>query len=135
MSLALDISGTRISTSVNPGSLKIIFDFEPQRDTISLAKAMGGKIETLCGLSGVGDMVLTCMGGFSRNVKTGILIGRGKDLPSILNETGMIPEGANTVKSAQQLSEKYNVDMPLIKNIYNVLFDGMDIKAFLNELI
>ncbi|MBT3456281.1 NAD(P)-dependent glycerol-3-phosphate dehydrogenase [bacterium] len=100
-----------------------------------LAVAMGSKRETMCGLSGIGDMVLTCMGGQSRNVKTGSLLGAGWSLDKILTETGMIPEGINTVKSTHALSKKYNCPMPVCKGIYDVVFGGLSIEDFLKTLV
>ena len=104
-------------------------------EIIKLAVVMGGRRETLCSFSGIGDMVLTCLGKHSRNIKTGILIGQGKSIDEILNETGMIPEGANTSKSLNKLSEKYNVDIPICCSIYKVAFGLISIDEFIKGLL
>ena len=104
-------------------------------EVVKLAKAMGAKAETLYGLSGIGDSVLTCMGQHSRNVKTGKLLGQGKKLQEILDQTGMIPEGINTVKSVNKLADNYNVSMPLCKGIFQVIFQEKSIENFLSEFV
>ena len=105
------------------------------QEVIELAFAIGGNPETLCGLSGLGDSVLTCMGSQSRNVKTGILLGQGETIENILKETGMIPEGINTVKSICELSRKFDVQMPICSGIYDVVFNGKSVKDFLQQLV
>ena len=100
-----------------------------------LAKAMGAKEEALMGLAGLGDAVLTSFGGQSRNVCTGKLLGQGWPLAKILSETGMSPEGINTVKSVYALSQKFKVVLPLTSGLYHVIFGKIKIAEFLSGLV
>ena len=85
---------------------------------------MGAKNETFYGLTGIGDLIVTCLSNHSRNRSAGVLIGQGKTLEQAQKEVGMVVEGAYTVKAAHKLSKKYNVSMPIIEGAYNVLFDS-----------
>ena len=87
-----------------------------------LGKAMGAKIETFSGISGLGDLVTTCISKQSRNRMVGELIGKGKKLKEICRHMQMVAEGVPTAKSAYALSLKYNVDMPIIKEVYHLLY-------------
>lgn len=89
-----------------------------------LGIAMGGKPETFAGLSGIGDLIVTCTSMHSRNRRAGILLGQGKTLQETLDEVKMVVEGVNTVQAACALAEKYNVSMPITQAIYGVLFEG-----------
>jgi len=100
-----------------------------------LGIAMGGKLETFMGLSGVGDLIVTCTSMHSRNRRAGILLGQGKTLEETLNEVHMVVEGANTAKAALLMARKYNVDMPIIEAINNVLYEGKDAKEAVIELM
>jgi len=101
----------------------------------NLGNAMGGKEETFRGLSGFGDLIVTCLSKHSRNRNLGEAIGEGKLLNQILNEMDMIAEGVNTAKSVHQLSEKYNIEMPIHDAIYNVLFSGKNPGNSVKELM
>ena len=87
-----------------------------------LGKAMGAKSETFSGISGLGDLVTTCISKQSRNRMVGELIGKGKKIKEIYRHMQMIAEGVPTTKSAYALSLKYNVDMPIIKEVYHLLY-------------
>ncbi len=100
-----------------------------------LGVAMGGKAETFSGLSGIGDLIVTCTSKHSRNRMAGILLGKGKTLEETLKEVHMVVEGVNTAKAAYDLSVKYNVDMPITKEIYDVLFCGQDTKQAVVNLM
>ena len=100
-----------------------------------LAVKLGGKQETVYGLSGVGDLVLTAMGSLSRNLEVGKRLGRGQSLDDILQETGFIPEGINTVDSIHALMKKYDVQLSICSGIYEVIFKGKSIEAMLKELM
>ena len=76
-----------------------------------LGIAMGGKAETFAGLSGIGDLIVTCTSMHSRNRRAGILLGQGKSLEETLAEVKMVVEGVNTVQAACHLAEKYHVDL------------------------
>lgn len=100
-----------------------------------LGLAMGAKEETFAGLSGIGDLIVTCTSMHSRNHRAGILLGQGYSLSETLEKVHMVVEGVNTAKSAYQLSKKYNVSMPIIEKAYDVLFNGLNAKDAVNELM
>lgn len=100
-----------------------------------LGIAMGAKKETFSGLSGIGDLIVTCTSMHSRNRRAGILLGQGKSLEETLKEIHMVVEGVNTAKAAYDLSVKYNVKMPITQEIYNVVFNGADTKQAVINLM
>ena len=87
-----------------------------------LGQAMGAKISTFSGISGLGDLVTTCISPYSRNRLVGEQIGKGKPLSQIISHMEMVAEGIPTTKSAFKLSLKYKVEMPITKEIYSVLY-------------
>jgi len=100
-----------------------------------LGVTMGAKPETFFGLSGIGDLMATCLSKHSRNRYVGEELGKGRKLPAILDEMKMVAEGVNTAKSVVQLRDKYNVPMPIASAIENVLFHDADPKDKVNELM
>ena len=100
-----------------------------------LGIAMGGKPETFAGLSGIGDLIVTCTSMHSRNRRAGILLGQGKSLQETLDEVKMVVEGVNTVQAACALAEKYNVSMPITQAIYGVLFEGDNVQEAVINLM
>ncbi len=100
-----------------------------------LAVALGARRETIYGLSGVGDLILTAMGSLSRNLQVGKRFGQGQSLETILKETGYIPEGINTVESVQQLMRKHDVRLPICWGIYEVVFNHKPLEDMLKELM
>ena len=93
-----------------------------------LGKELGGIKETFNGLSGIGDLIVTCTSMHSRNRRAGILIGEGKKLEEVIESIGMVVEGVNTTKAAYRLAEKHGIDMPITEELYNVLYNGSDVK-------
>ena len=83
---------------------------------------MGAKASTLAGLSGLGDLTTTCVSPKSRNRTFGDQLGKGKTPKQILDGMEMVAEGVETVKSVVKLSEKYNVDMPISQEVYNIVY-------------
>ena len=100
-----------------------------------LGEAMGAKVETFRGLSGYGDLIVTCLSKHSRNRQLGQLIGQGKALEDITSDMSMIAEGIFTAKSVHQLQLKHNVEMPIHEAIYQVLFQKKDPKNSVSELM
>lgn len=100
-----------------------------------LGIAMGGKPETFAGLSGIGDLIVTCTSMHSRNRRAGILLGQGKSLQETLDEVKMVVEGVNTVQVATKLAEKYQVSMPITQTIYKVLFEDKNVEDAVIELM
>ncbi len=100
-----------------------------------LGVAMGADAETFGGLSGIGDLIVTCTSMHSRNRRAGILIGSGKSLDEALAEVHMVVEGVQSCRAAYELSKKYNVEMPIIEKAYQVLYEGKDPKNAVIELM
>lgn len=89
-----------------------------------LGVKMGAKIETFYGLSGIGDLIVTCASVHSRNRKAGYLLGKGYTMEQAMEEVKMVVEGVYSAKAAKSLSEKYQVEMPIINEVNKVLFEG-----------
>lgn len=100
-----------------------------------LGVAMGANPLTFIGLSGVGDLIVTCTSVHSRNWRAGNLLGQGKQLDEILENMGMIVEGVATTKAAMELAEQLNVEMPITHSIYRVLYEGKDIRQAAKEIM
>ncbi len=104
-------------------------------EIVRLGVAMGADPITFAGLSGMGDLIVTCMSRHSRNRYVGEQIGKGRKLDDILKEMVMVAEGVKTTKSAYALSKKYQVEMPITEQVYQILFEGKDAKVALKELM
>lgn len=100
-----------------------------------LALAMGAKAETLNGLSGIGDLIVTCASRHSRNRKAGMLMGQGYSMEDAMKEVNMVVEGVYSAKAAAALAEKYSVDLPIIDQVNQVLFCGQSAKDAVTELM
>lgn len=96
---------------------------------------MGASPYTFLGLTGLGDLIVTCTSVHSRNWRCGYQLGQGKNLDEVLENMGMVVEGVRTTKAAYQLSQKYNVEMPITETLYNVLFNGADVKSSVETLM
>lgn len=97
--------------------------------------ALGAKAETFAGLAGMGDLVLTCTGELSRNRSVGIALGQGKKLKDILACMNMVAEGVETTRSAYQLAAKLDIDVPIINQMYAVLYEDKEPRAAVMELM
>lgn len=104
-------------------------------EIIRLAVKLGGAAETITGLTGIGDLIVTCESRHSRNRKAGMLIGQGKSLSEALSEVGMVVEGVNTARSAKRLADQYEVSMPIISEVNEVLFSGRPAKEAVTNLM
>ena len=100
-----------------------------------LAVAMGAKEETLDGLTGMGDLIVTCTSNLSRNYQTGVQIALGNDLNSTLDSMPMVVEGARTCISAYQMARKLNIETPIIDSIYNVLYNRQNPQDVIRDLM
>jgi len=100
-----------------------------------LGVAMGAESETFLGLSGMGDLIVTCTSMHSRNRRAGILLGKGEALDDVLKEVGMVVEGVNTADAAYELSKKYNVSMPIVEEANKILFEGKNPREAVNDLM
>ncbi len=97
--------------------------------------AMGAEPATFAGLSGLGDLILTCTGELSRNRTVGIRLGKGEKLKNILASMKMIAEGVKTTKAAYELSKKYSIEMPIINEVYYILYEDKDVMASAKDLL
>lgn len=100
-----------------------------------LAARLGANPLTLSGLAGMGDLVLTCTGGLSRNRTLGYKLGQGKTLEEILGEMNMVAEGVKTSKSVYDLSRKVEVEMPIAENVYKVIHHGMPARQGVQNIL
>jgi len=104
-------------------------------ETARLGVAMGAQKETFAGLSGVGDLIVTCTSMHSRNRRAGILIGQGKDPQTAMKEVGAVVEGYYATKSAWELGRKMGIEMPITEAAYKVLYEGAEVKETFLELM
>lgn len=100
-----------------------------------LGVAMGADPLTFMGLSGVGDLVVTCTSPHSRNWRAGKLLGEGGNLNTILNEMGMVVEGVSTAKAAYELAQERDIDMPITEAIYKVVYEDAEAKYVILDLM
>ena len=96
---------------------------------------MGGKLETFTGLTGIGDLIVTCASVHSRNRKAGYLMGQGKSMQEAMDEVQMVVEGVYSAKAALILAKKYNISMPITEKINEILFEGKNAKDAVRELM
>ncbi len=114
---------------------KAFFITHGLHEMVLCAQALGGERNTLYGFSGVGDLVLTSMGSLSRNLMVGKKLGAGDELQAILDATGAIPEGVNTIKSVYQLMRKHDLNLPICQGIYEVVFENKKLEVMLKQLM
>jgi len=100
-----------------------------------LGVAMGGHAETFAGLTGIGDLIVTCASMHSRNRRAGMLIGQGKTMQEAMDEVKMVVEGVYSAKAAMQLAEKYDVQLPIIEQVNLVLFEGKSADEAVKDLM
>lgn len=100
-----------------------------------LGNAMGGRIESFYGLSGIGDLIVTCASMHSRNRRAGILIGQGYTMDEAMKEVEMVVEGVYSAKAAMKLSEKYQVQLPIIEQVNLVLFENKPAAEAVKDLM
>ena len=100
-----------------------------------LSTKMGGDPKTIYGLTGLGDLIVTCMSKHSRNRNAGMLIGQGKTIEEAKKEIGMTIESIDNIKTAYKLSQKYDVEMPIVDTVYHVLFEGLNAREAIADLM
>ncbi len=104
-------------------------------ETGRLSQALGGRRETLMGLAGLGDLVLTCTGDLSRNRRVGLGLAQGKTLSAILPELGHVAEGVGAARAVQRLAGHYAVEMPICTAVYRVLYERLSPREAVGELL
>jgi len=100
-----------------------------------LIEALGGKPETVMGLAGIGDLVLTCTDNQSRNRQVGLALGKGRKLQVTLGEIGQVAEGVATAREVRGLAQRHQVEMPITEQVYRVLFDDLPPQAAVQALL
>ena len=100
-----------------------------------LGVALGGKQETFYGLSGLGDLIVTCLSEHSRNRRAGKLIGQGKTLEEAKQEVGMVIESIDNIDVAYELGKRNNTYMPIIETVYNVIYNGLEPQKAVDNLM
>ena len=100
-----------------------------------LGVELGGEKETFYGLSGLGDLIVTCLSEHSRNRRAGKLIGQGKTIEEAKKEVGMVIESIDNIEVAYELGKKHNVYMPIVETVYQVIYDKLDPKVAVNNLM
>ncbi len=104
-------------------------------ETARLALALSGRRDTIMGLSGLGDLVLTCTGNLSRNRQVGLALARGLSLPAILADLGHVAEGVGAARAVRVLAERHGVDMPICEAVDRVLHEGLAPRAAVEALL
>ena len=99
-----------------------------------LATKRGANPLTMLGLAGMGDLVLTCTGSLSRNRTVGVGLGKGQKLDDILEELGQVAEGVLTTKSAWALAQREGIDMPVLEQVYALLYEGKNVDQAVKDL-
>jgi len=104
-------------------------------EIVRLAVELGADVSTFFGLAGMGDLIVTCTSPHSRNRRAGILIGKGYTLDEVKSEINMVVEGINATKIAFELSKKLNIDMPIVNEMYKVIFENGEIQSAITNLM
>ena len=105
------------------------------KEITNLGVALGGEKETFYGLTGLGDLIVTCLSEHSRNRRAGILIGQGKTLEDARKEIGMVIESVDNIEVAYKLGKIHNVEMPILNTVYSVLFENLKPEVAVNDLM
>lgn len=105
------------------------------KEIAELGVALGGKEETFYGLTGLGDLIVTCLSEHSRNRRAGMLIGQGKTLEEARKEIGMVIESVDNIEVAYKLGKIHNIEMPILNTVYAVLFENLKPEIAVNDLM
>ena len=105
------------------------------KEIVRLGVELGGKEETFYGLSGLGDLIVTCLSEHSRNRKAGKLIGQGKTLEETKKEVGMVIESIDNIDVAYELGRLHNIEMPIVETVYRVLYESLDPQEAVKDLM
>lgn len=104
-------------------------------EIVRLGTAMGAEEKTFYGLTGLGDLIVTCQSNHSRNRRAGVMIGQGHTIEEARKEIGMVIESVDNIDVAYALSKKYNIEMPIVDGVYNVLYNNLDPKEAVDLLM
>lgn len=100
-----------------------------------LGLVLGARTETFSGLAGIGDLIVTCTSGHSRNRRFGMMVGQGVPVPQALESVGMVVEGYFTTRSAYDLAQRHGIEMPITTELFRILHQGMDAREAVNNLM
>lgn len=120
----LEYKGNTISFLLTQGLAEIV----------DIAKFFGGNVETIYGLPGLGDLVLSSLCGEGRNYRAGKMLGQGDSINNVSKVMGVLPEGFNTIKSLNQIIKKNNLNVPICSGVYEIVFENGSVKDLLNNL-
>jgi len=104
-------------------------------EIIRLGNVYGAKTDTICGLSGLGDLIVTCNSKHSRNKLVGSLLAKGMNIDKINNQNKMVAEGITTTNSAYTLAKQKGIDLPITEQVYNVIYEGLAVKQTVDNLL
>ena len=104
-------------------------------EIMRLGAALGAEPATLAGLAGIGDLILTCTGGLSRNRTVGVELGKGRSLDDILSGMVMVAEGVKTARSTRDLARREGVEMPIVEAVYGMLYEGLAARDAVEQLM
>ncbi len=105
------------------------------KEISKLGEALGGEKETFYGLTGLGDLIVTCLSEHSRNRKAGILVGQGKSIEETRKEVGMVIESIDNIEVAYELGKRYNIEMPILNTVYDILYNNLEPKEAVTRLM
>ena len=105
------------------------------KEIVRLGVELGGKEETFYGLSGLGDLIVTCLSEHSKNRKAGYLIGQGKSLEETKKEVGMVIESVDNIEVAYELGKLHNIEMPIVETVYKVLYENLNPQEAVKNLM
>ena len=104
-------------------------------EIIRIVSVLGGEKETVYGLAGIGDLIVTASSMNSRNFQAGLKIGQGEDVESVVNNSKMVVEGVRVLQSAHEIAEKHNLYLPIIETAYKVLFEKLDVNTAIETIL
>jgi len=104
-------------------------------EMMRLGRVLGARDQTLTGLTGMGDLVLTCTGDLSRNRRLGLALGAGKSIDQALEEIGQVVEGVKTAEEVWRLARRHGVEMPIAEQVYGILYEGRDPNECVRDLL
>ena len=105
------------------------------KEIAELGETLGGEKETFYGLTGLGDLVVTCLSEHSRNRKAGVLIGQGKTIEEAKKEVGMVIESIDNIEVAYELGKKYQIEMPILNTVYDILYNNLKPQEAVSRLM
>ena len=104
-------------------------------EIVRIATKMGGEKDTVYGLAGIGDLIVTASSLNSRNFQAGLKIGKGEDVETVVSNSKMVVEGVRVLQSAHEIAQKYDLYLPIIETTYKVIFEKLDVKVAIETIL